>query len=74
MVVEKKPYQWLAWLATVSLVTSAVLAAFNIYPLYIYGFLISNSLWVLIGHLWRENSLLYMNLMLTLIYIAGLIA
>jgi len=51
-----------------------VLAAFNIYPLYIYGFLISNSLWVLIGYLWRENSLLYMNLMLTLIYIAGLIA
>lgn len=74
MVVEKKPYQWLAWLATISLVASAVLAAFNIYPLYIYGFLISNSLWVLIGYLWRENSLLYMNLMLTLIYIAGLIA
>lgn len=74
MVVERKPYQWLAWIATVSLVTSAVLAAFNIYPLYIYGFLISNSLWVLIGYLWRENSLLYMNLMLTLIYIAGLIA
>lgn len=74
MVVEKKPYQWLAWLATASLVTSAILAAFNIYPLYIYGFLVSNSLWVLIGYLWRENSLLYMNLMLTLIYIAGLIA
>jgi len=74
MVVERKPYQWLAWIATVFLVTSAVLAAFNIYPLYIYGFLISNSLWVLIGYLWRENSLLYMNLMLTLIYIAGLIA
>ena len=73
MVVEKKPYQWLAWLATAALVTSATLAAFNIYPLYSYGFIVSNGLWILVGYLWKENSLLYMNLMLTLIYIAGLI-
>jgi hypothetical protein len=73
MVVEKKPYQWLAWIATVCLITAAILAAFNVYPLYIWAFIISNSLWIIIGYLWKENSLLWMNIGLTVIYIAGLI-
>jgi hypothetical protein len=68
-----KPYQWLAWLATVSLIASAFLASINLYPYYIYGFLISNSMWILIGVLWKERSLVVMNAGLTLIYIIGLI-
>jgi len=68
-----KPYQWLAWLATWALLLSATLASFNIYPLYVYGFLFSNSLWMLIGVLWKERSLIVMNAGLTLIYVIGLI-
>ncbi len=69
----KKPYQWLAWLSTASLLVAAGLAAFNIHPLYIFAFILSNSLWTLVGILWKENSLIVMNTGLTLIYIVGLL-
>ena len=70
---DKKPYQWLAWLSTACLLIAAVLAAFNIYPYYIWAFIVSNSLWILVGVLWKERSLVVMNAGLTLIYVAGLI-
>ena len=57
-----KPYQWLAWLSTGCLLIAATMAAFNIYPWYIYAFIVSNSLWVLIGILWKENSLIVLTL------------
>jgi len=69
---NKKPYQWLAWFSTAALLSAAMLAAFNIHPLYIYAFIISNSLWTLIGVLWKEKSLVVMNTGLTIIYVAGL--
>ena len=68
-----KPYQWLAWIATVSLLTAATLAAFNIYPLYIWAFIISNSLWILVGVLWKERTVIVMNAGLCGIYIVGLL-
>ena len=68
-----KPYQWLACVATVCLLTAATLAAFNVYPLYIWAFIISNSLWILVGILWKEKSLIVMNAGLTVIYVAGLL-
>jgi hypothetical protein len=72
--VDKKPYQRLAWLATATLVIAASLASF-VPELYLHhwGFIIANALWILVGYLWRENSLLWMNILLTLIYIVGLI-
>ncbi len=69
----KKPYQPLAWLGTVVLILAAIMAAFNQYPYYVYLFCIANGLWVVIGILWRENSLIVLNAGLTVIYIAGLI-
>lgn len=73
MVVEQKPYQKLAWLATGVLLIAATMAAFNIYPYYSYAFTVANSLWVLIGILWKEKSLIVLNAGLTVIYIAGLV-
>ena len=68
-----KPYQPLAWFSTACLLVAATLAAFNIYPWYIFAFIASNSLWVLIGILWKEKSLVVLNAGLTVIYVAGLI-
>ena len=70
---EKKPYQWLAWTGTAILIMAATLAAFNQYPYYVYLFCGANSIWVIVGILWRENSLVVLNAGLTLIYVAGLI-
>lgn len=68
-----KPYQWLAWVSTVCLLIAATLAAFNIYPLYVFAFILSNSMWTVIGILWKEKSLIVMNTGLTIIYLIGLI-
>ena len=68
-----KPYQWLAWFSTACLLIAATLAAFNIYPYYIFAFIASNSLWVLIGILWKEKSLVVLNAGLTIIYVLGLV-
>ena len=67
-----KPYQPLAWFATACLLVAATMAALNIYPWYIYAFIFSNPLWVLIGLLWKERSLVVLNAGLTIIYVVGL--
>ena len=69
-----KPFQPLAWISTGCLLVAATMAAFNLYPYYIFAFIISNALWVLIGVLWHERSLVVLNTGLTLIYIIGIIA
>jgi hypothetical protein len=67
-----KPCQWLAWLATVCLIASAVMASLNMYPYDIMGFMVSNTMWIIVGVVWQEKSLIVMNSALTLIYIAGI--
>ena len=68
-----KPYQWLAWIGTAVLITAATLAAFNVYPIYVWLFIIANSIWILVGVLWHEKSLIVMNAGLTLIYVIGML-
>ena len=74
MVVEQKPYQWLAWLATATLVIAASLASF-VPEMYLHHwfFIVANTLWILVGYLWREYSVLLMNVLLTLIYFVGVV-
>jgi len=69
---KSKPYQRLAWLGTAILLLAATLAAFNFYPMYVFLFCIANSIWVAVGILWRERSLIVLNSGLTLIYLLGL--
>ena len=49
MVVEQKPYQWLAWLATATLVIAASLASF-VPEMYLHHwfFIVANTLWILV--------------------------
>jgi len=72
--VKSKPYQPLAWFFTVTLILSATMAAFNLYPWDSYAFTVSNLGWVLIGVLWKEKSLIVLNAGLTIIYIVGLVS
>lgn len=69
-----KPYQWLAWLATLALLSAASLASFvpGLY-LHHYAFIVANTLWMIVGYLWKEKSLLWSNLGLNAIYFIGLI-
>ena len=68
-----KPYQKLAWFATAAVLISAAIASINLYPLYSIGFIVANTLWMIIGILWKERSMIVMNLGLNAIYIIGLL-
>ena len=71
---NQKPYQSIAWTATAILILAAVLASFvPELEYHHWAFIIANSLWVLVGILWREQTLIVLNAGLTIIYILGLI-
>ena len=70
---NEKPYQFLAWTATAILILAAILASFIPALEYLHwAFIIANSLWVVVGILWKEMTLVVLNAGLTIIYILGL--
>jgi hypothetical protein len=71
---NQKPYQFLAWASTTILILAAILASFvPALEYHHWAFIIANSLWVIVGVLWKENTLIVLNAGLTIIYILGLI-
>lgn len=71
---NEKPYQFLAWIATTILILAAALASFvPELEYHHWAFISANTLWVLVGILWREQTLIILNAGLTMIYILGLI-
>ena len=71
---NEKPYQFLAWTATAILILAAILASFiPALEYHHWAFIIANSLWVIVGFLWKEMTLIFLNAGLTIIYILGLI-
>ena len=72
MTTDEKPYQWLAWFGVISVLTSAAMASVNFYPWYAYGYIFSNTLWMIVGYLWKEKTILLTNVGVNIIFIAGL--
>ena len=71
---NEKPHQLLAWIATAILIIAAILASFvPELEYHHWAFIIANSLWVIVGILWKETTLIVLNAGLTIIYILGLI-
>ena len=71
---NEKPYQFLAWTATSVLILAAVLASFvPALEYHHWAFIMANSLWVIVGILWKEMTLVFLNAGLTIIYILGLV-
>lgn len=72
--VAPKPYQPLAWVATVILLIAAtMLSALENEVYATYGFGIASLLWTIIGVLWREKTLILLNAVLTAIYLVGIV-
>ena len=70
---NEKPHQFLAWTATAILILAAILASFiPALEYHHWAFIIANSLWVVVGLLWKEMTLVVLNAGLTIIYILGL--
>ena len=64
---------YIKWLATFVALTHVFLTAHDVAPYYKFSGLLNASLWVLLSFLWREPSLIMLNLIMVAIYIHGLI-
>jgi hypothetical protein len=64
---------WLKWLATACLIIGAVLTTVDIRPLNIWLFNIGNLAWLIVGIMWREWSLVVLNIVLIAIYAYGIL-
>jgi hypothetical protein len=72
--IATKPYQPLAWTATFVLLCAAMLISQYPNQMYgVYGFAIASTLWTIVGFLWQEKSLIFLNGILTIIYAYGII-
>ena len=71
---NEKPFQFIAWIATGILIVAAILAS-SVPELeyHHWAFISANTLWVIVGILWKEQTLIVLNAGLTIIYILGLI-
>ena len=71
---NEKPYQSLAWTATGILIIAASLASFvPELEYHHWAFISANTIWIVVGLLWKEQTVVVLNTGLTLIYILGLI-
>ena len=71
---NEKPYQSLAWIVTGILIIAASLASFvPELEYHHWAFISANTIWIVVGLLWKEQTVVVLNTGLTLIYILGLI-
>jgi len=70
--VSKSTELWTEWISTAILIIGVGLTAWNIYPLNIYFSLVGNLGWFVVGWMWRKYSLLTIQVVVTIIYVAGL--
>jgi hypothetical protein len=64
---------WFEWTCTCVLLIGVGLTSFDIFPLNIWFLLFGNIGWILLGIVWRKTSLIVLQTVITVIYVAGLI-
>lgn len=63
----------LEWTATTILLTGVFLTSWDIYPLNLYFSFIGNAMWAAIGIAWRKWGLAFGQIVISLIYTAGIL-
>ena len=64
---------FLEWISTFVLLGGAALTSLNIYPMNVFMSLAGNLGWLFVALSWRRPSLIVIQLVISLIYVAGLI-
>jgi hypothetical protein len=72
LVISKRAEWWFEWGSTAILIVGVALTAWNIYPLNVWFSLAGNFGWFVVGWLWRKWSLLTIQIIVSIIYFAGL--
>lgn len=65
---------FLEWTSTALVIIGAVLTAWNIYPLNLVVQFVGNVGWFAVGYMWKKWSLMTIQAVISVIYIAGLIS
>ena len=60
------------WLSTIGVITSMLLTAYNIYPLNLYLAIPATLGWMVVSFVWKETSLIAMNVVALGIYLLGI--
>jgi hypothetical protein len=63
---------WFEWLCTAVLIVGVALTSYNVYPLNIWLSFLGNLGWMILGYMWRKWSLFIVELIIVIIYIAGI--
>jgi hypothetical protein len=69
----KTPDWYLKWLATLVTVVGAICTSVNMYPAGPVLLNLGAAIWLIVAIMWREMSLIVINVTLLLIYTVGLI-
>ena len=64
---------WIEWSITAVSIIAVALTAYNVHPVYVYAMILSNAGWLFIGFMWRKSALIVIQLVVSVIYISGLI-
>jgi hypothetical protein len=64
---------WMEWISTSVLIVGCILTAMNYFPSNLYLSLAGNFGWAVVAVMWRKWSLLVIQAVVSIIYIAGVI-
>jgi hypothetical protein len=60
------------WLSTIGIICSMLLTAYNVYPLNLYIAIPATLGWMVVSFVWKETSLIAMNVVALGIYLLGI--
>jgi hypothetical protein len=63
---------FIEWVSTAIILVGVTLAAFNVYPLYVFFSFFGNVGWLIVGVFWKKWSLIVLQIVITAINIMGI--
>ena len=70
---EIKSVRGLKWFGSILLLIGLCFTSFNIYPPNLYFMLIGSAVWVSVGYIWKDGSIILLNVVGFIITLLGLI-
>lgn len=61
------------WTATAILIIGVAMAAFNLFPYYLFVQAIGNVMWFILGWYWRKWSLMTVQCIIVFLYVVGMV-
>lgn len=63
---------FIKWAATIVALVHVILVSYDVMPYYKFSGMLAAALWLWLGYLWREPSLMILNVIMICIYLSGL--